>query len=538
MNNKFNERSNMVNELDTTLTNKSKNIEVSLKKENIRDKMNVENIFLSFQKILRNILENKMLYFFLLITILFFGIYAKVEYATDTYSIYSVDYEGPLQHFIASGRFITAGFWYIISILNLSITKSYLISFVIGIISITLSQYCLYRMIKKELNNNIISAIISIMVIINAFSIELFMFFEKGIIALSILLNVLALKYLVEFFEGRKKSIVHALIFMTLANFAYQGTVAIFVSIALVYILKFSKKPKKFMSQNIVVALIYGISASLNYVFVKFVFHNSRTEQGGTDILLSIKKVISGLENTLINSYDLLPKYLFVSFLCATILMVFIKIIMSKKCSKSKLYNFFGLVYICVGVPVITVLPQLMVGIDYIWLVPRSTYAIASLIGILIMFLYFNFEVNKKVEISIIFISLLYILIQFVGFQRISIDHYILNYNDKIVSLQVADKINKYEINSGKKISKVAIYKDKNPRYSYQYLICNGDMNVSAYTPDWSLTGVIYVYTGKHLEKTDGSEQIFEQYFKEKDWEYYNDEQLLFTDDILHICVF
>lgn len=528
----------MINNINLTDKNKSEKLKVMSKAQNIDVKIKNMNIFTLIQQMIKGVLENRILQFFFLISILFFGIYVKVEYATDTYSIYSSDYIGPLQHFIVSGRFITAGFWYIISILNLSISMGYIASFFIGIISFTLSQYYLYKIIQKELNNKVISAIISIMIILNAFSIELFLFFEKGILALSILLNVLALKYLIKFFEGRKKYIIYSLIFMILANFSYQGTVALFVALALVFILKYSKNIKDFIYKNVIVAIIYGISASLNYAFVKFIFHNSRTEQGGSNILLSIRKVINSLENTLINSYDILPKYLFIAFLVMTILLVFMRIVMDKKSYKSRLYNLFGLVYICAGVVIITILPQLMVGIEYLWLVPRSTYAIASLIGIIYMFMYFNFKIDKKIEMFIILSCLVFILLQFRGFQKISIDHYILNYNDKLVSLQIAEEINKYEIDSGKKISKVAIYKDQDPRYSYKDLIANGDMNVSAYAPDWSLVGVIYVYTGKHLEKIDSSEQIYNQYFKGRDWKYYNSEQLVFIGDTMHICIF
>lgn len=50
-----------------------------------------------------------------------------------------------------------------------------------------------------------LAVLAAVLVVANAFSIELWMYFEKGMLVLSILWNVLAIEKLIEYFEGKKK---------------------------------------------------------------------------------------------------------------------------------------------------------------------------------------------------------------------------------------------------------------------------------------------------------------------------------------------
>ena len=62
-------------------------------------------------------------------------------------------------------------------------------------------------------------------------------------------------------------------------------------------------------------------------------------------------------------------------------------------------------------------------------------------------------------------------------------------------------------------------------------------MNLKALYKDWSALRVIRYYTGRNLEQIEKNEEIQKE-FKEKDWNYYNDEQLIFEDAVLHLCNF
>ena len=198
-----------------------------------------------------------------------------------------------------------------------------------------------------------------------------------------------------------------------------------------------------------------------------------------------------------------------------------------------------SILYIIFGTLVITVLPQIMQNTNSIWMVARSTYAFASLPGILLLHLFVNINEEQiiKMDKIIVLVSLLFIVAQYYNFTKIEIDHYKLNAIDKEISLSIEEKIKKYEKESGNTISKISIYKDKNLTYSYKGLFVSGDINVRAYSSDWATKAIVVYYTKRNLQVIENDLNIKES-FKEKDWNYFDCEQLIFNGDTLHICCY
>ena len=104
-----------------------------------------------------------------------------------------------------------------------------------------LSLYKLDKIISKEIKNRYGTVItIAVMIILNVFSFEMFLYIEKGIMVLSVFLCILALEQVIRFFNGKKSGIIWGLLFMFIANCCYQGNVGIFLSIAIVFAMKYS----------------------------------------------------------------------------------------------------------------------------------------------------------------------------------------------------------------------------------------------------------------------------------------------------------
>ena len=82
-------------------------------------------------------LKDKNLCISLLITLVFFGIFIKMDYATDTYSVLGSSPKEIFDHFMLSGRFVTAFLWGGVNVLNFGDYLIYFCSFVLAIISIT-----------------------------------------------------------------------------------------------------------------------------------------------------------------------------------------------------------------------------------------------------------------------------------------------------------------------------------------------------------------------------------------------------------------
>ena len=250
---------------------------------------------------------------FTIITIVFFGALCKLQYAPDTYSVFTNDLMHSVKHFLSCGRIVTAVAAYVVmGILKLNNEWTYILSYVFAMVCMITALYRLNKLIQKDIKNYIVSAIIATLMLINPFSLELFLYIEKGVMVLSVLLCVLAVEQMDKFFQGKKKSIIWAGILMIIANCCYQGTVGLFVAISLIYIIKYSKNIKEFIVNNVIVALTYGIPALFNFLLVRFCFTNTRVN-GEMIFSESFAKVMDGTRRMLVDSYDLLPKYLFLA---------------------------------------------------------------------------------------------------------------------------------------------------------------------------------------------------------------------------------
>lgn len=550
-------------------------------------------------------LKIKKIYFvFLIITLVFFGIFVKMDFATDTYAVLESSRRGILQNFLQSGRLITAFFFSAFVVLKTPISIVYLLTFLAAIFSISFSMYKLYYIIKENIvDNKYISAILAVSIIINPFSIELFMFIEKGVMTFGVLACVLALEQFVKFVEncrkkesykfeeGKsrnadsleeinkkiKKEFCLAIFYMSLAVFSYQGVVAIFLALATVFVLKNSKTFVEFLKETIASVMIYLIPAILNFVMVRLIFRGSRVN-GERVLAESLKRIINGIANMFV-TYSILPREFFIALFYAS-LIIFAVTIFTNKNIKHKSLKILELLYLDFITIFATVAPQILQSTNSIWFVSRSTYAFASIIGINSLFILIvvleerenktktkleknttelrELETNaqelelrkskiepkdnktkyiKNIEIAVEILNLVLIFATWYRFNLIEIAHYNLNYEDKLIAEEIGKEIYNYEQETGVEVKKVAVYKDKNPRYTYPNIFVTGDINISAFGTEWSDVNSINYYNNLKLERIEQDQEIANK-FASEDWESFNKDQLIFEGDTLHLCVF
>lgn len=482
-----------------------------------------------------NVLKDKNLYIFFLITMVFFGSFCLMQYAPDTYSVFVNNTKETVIHFFSCGRFITGFVFYIIKeIFNFNTTIIYALSYMTAIACTTLSLYKLYKLLKRDIKDNLLCIIISVLIIINPFSIELFVYIEKGILMFSVLMSILAIEKGIEFLEGDKKSSIFAIIYMFLANCSYQGTVGIFVAISLIYIIRYSKNIKQFLINNIFIALFYGIPAIINLLLIKLFYSNNRVK--GTVILSeSFNKIKYGIVDIFKNNYGLLPRYLFSILIVISFIFIVYVCIKSKKKIKQIFTYILEASYLICGTIIVTIAPQIFQNTESIWFVARSTYPIASIIGIILLYISINFELNKMTKNIIIFTMILFLLIQFIYFMKYIIGGYIVDYEDRQNVSRIIEKINNYEKTTGIEITKISFYTDNNSNYTYSSIKSTGDINIKALRPEWSAIKIIEFYSGKHLEETEKDNEI-EKKFQSINWDYYDDNQIEIVGDTIHFC--
>ena len=476
-------------------------------------------------------MKKKIFIFYFIITIIFLGMLIKLEFATDTYAVFNFNKEEVFMQYAMSGRFITGIVFKILKTISIPETILYKISFAFAFFCATLSQYILYKIIEKDVKSKLLKILIPTLIIINPFSIELFLFIEKGIMWFGILMCILATNQTIRFFKTKlKKNIIFALIFMFLANCSYQGVVGIFLSISLVFILKYSKNIKQFVVNNFIVGIIYAIPALLDLVLVKILYKASRIN-GQVVLLDSMKLIIQNTQNMYLKMYDLLPKYVFILLILFTFVVFWCKILKDNK----RFSNVLSFFYIIIGITFVAIAPQIVQPTHLIWFSPRSTYSFASMYGILILYLAMNYEVGYIIKNLILLISFLLIIFQVQKFITIEKDRYILNKNDKEITMQIIEQIENYEKQTGNIINKISWYQDEKANYSYNGIFVTSDMNVKCYSSDWSTVEILKYYLKRNI-KLEKKDEKLEEFFKSKNWNEFNIEQILFDKNKLNLC--
>ncbi len=488
-------------------------------------------------------LKDKNLYISLLISLAFFGIFLRMDFATDTYSVLGSPAKEIFNHFMLSGRFVTAFLWGAVNVLNFGEHLIYFCSYALAIITITFSIYLLFNLIHEKIKSEGLSFLVSSLIIINPFSIELFMYIEKGVLALTVLLSVLATIKFIDFIKGNKKSIIFTFIFMLIATFCYQGVISLFIALSAVFIVFYSKNAKDFIKNNVVMLLCYGIPAVINLLTVRLFFINDRVN-GEIVLSESIKKIIDG-SKSMFATYNILPKYTVIVVLSILVILAIVMICINKKEKiNTKILKILGIAYVVIATIGITIVPQIMQNTESIWFVPRSTYTFASIIGIISLYILFNTEdiniLKSKVYINstvILIISIIILSMEFYSFNKIETDHYNMNYLDKINSLSIGEQIKKYEEDTGIKVTKICIYNDENISYTYNGILAIGDINITGFFPDWSIIKMINYYNGLNLTEGEKNPDL-EKEFLNQDWNNYNQNQIKIIDDTIHYCRF
>lgn len=476
-------------------------------------------------------IKDKNLYIFLAITMIFFGVFILKDYTVDSYLFFQETWREPFNHLASLGRLVTAIFWLAFSWTNFDI--AYIASFLLAIIATTLSMYECNHILERDIKNEKITRLLSILVVINICTLELYMFFEKGVMMLSVLMSILAIGQLDKALQGNKKAWIIILVEMFIANCCYQGTVGIFVAIGTIYIIKNSKNIKEFIKNNILVAALYALPAVLNLFVAKFIFHSSRLG-GSVSFSEKTTSIVKTILDIMKNTFDILPHYLFFGILLAICIVFMIKVFERKE-SKIKIgLNIFSLIYVILATILATVAPQIMQS--YVYMVPRNVFSLGAILAIVLILTYQRVKMGKIANTCIILGSILFLCIQFFNFMDIIRGHYYTNQKDREIAERIATVVKEYEEETGEIISKVVIYKENVPS-QYKNVRYNGDANVRAFFTDWGTHGILDVVLGKDVKVVQEKKQEYEEFFKSKEWKEFDEEQIKLENDTLHLCI-
>ena len=336
---------------------------------------------------------------------------------------------------------------------------------------------------------------------------------------LSILSCILAYKYFDSYIVTKDyKKIIYSLIFLTIALFSYQGTIAIFVSLSCLSIIWSSKSIKEFIKNNLICFGCYIIPTIINY-FIVLQSQNNRVGFEINSLPETLKFIVNASINQLFNAFGILPSNL---FRITLIIILFLALITIFTRIRKKETAILELLYIILIVYIFTIAPIIPQNIKTVVMFPRTTYAFGSIIGIILLYL-FKYYNNKIIKSCIIFLSIFILTTELISFNNIAINRYKTNNKDKHIIVQIENEINKYEQSTGITVTKLALYNLDNATKFYPEV--NDTLNVSAISEENSNKCMLSFYMKRKIELTNQDNSIYYSHFKGKKWKTFDTSQ-------------
>lgn len=393
---------------------------------------------------------------------------------------------------------------------NISYTLFYQIMLIGAIVISAFAVYKIYNIInhyKKAENKKekIILYIISYLYIFNFMYIDSLKFIECIVMAASILLYIIGIEQLIV-----KNKKAKGVMVVTAGIFCYQGTIPLFIATAcLVALLENKKINKEIIKKLLPCAIACIVACILNMLFVKIVSGgNGRVSQIGISILV---KNLKGLKKTILESNELFPNYLWISFIAITLIIILYNSIKNKKTETLFMAVIVLTTYIVSQFILFLIEEEMINGLG------RTFGAIGASFSAILIYEYCNSNIisNKgKQSKALVIVIMAFFVINLGNTLYITKEYKMANKLDKELSYKIKE-FKEQEERKEKKIEQmVMIYNPAN----------NSGTNYSRYIKKECRT-IIGAYNHKTYELFTGekikynledSKEICEEYFKDQ----------------------
>lgn len=537
-----------------------------------------------------------------LLALCFLGI-MFMSYATDTYALADIGWAAAAEHMLRNnGRIILALICTICDMLGVTIAHIYYFSYAMAIVFLFAAVLVMERMLRDVIADENLRVLVSFLVIVNPFIVEYYMFIEKLAFMLAICLAVLAAYGVSRFLAGgRPIWIGLTAVLVGLAFAIYQAAVGMFVVIAVP--LAFydalwhgtGRTLRHYVRNLLVVSLSYLVVAVLYMVFYRMILQGTRSAAASRGITTLIRQILRGEWTSLVSTYQMFPRYVYLLFLCAALVLSLVAACQTRRA----LLHILNLCISMGAILAVTAAPIVGGG----WFSMRVIYPLASMVGVALLDTCIavwdlcaaedarpeermldgaavttamdkadgavqagmhgemaddaaeagmrrgadRLAANGAATIGMSGGTILLaagvlggvlVLVQAVGFNRIYLNKYECNHADEMRSLLAGQMIAEYERDTGNVITRVVFYRDANPTYDqYPGLYHNGDMVVSSYCETWSDLVALNYYLDADYERGE-EDPDYAALFASQDWSQYSNEQVILDGDTMHYCVY
>lgn len=492
--------------------------------------------------------KNVIKYFIIFgITLLFCQNFLQMHFSSDTYVLYDLGYmQYPSEYFLLDGRLISTLVCYLGGLLNLPIPVYIIAMDFIGIIFIATSIYLinniLEKIIKPEKNiTKVLLIAASFILILNQFTLEYLLFPESAVMCLGVLFNVIAIKIMV---DNPKHKYLKIFLSLLVVGFSYQGLLNMFPVLAiLIYIVKhikdkreFKIREKEFIIEMVKLAIIVLVVLGISLAAVKIGTTLLDSNQNRM-IHLKNEKAIEMRKETVAEYMDELwnkTMYMLPDHTNTIILIISFILMFAMKTKKDVIVKY---VLLLVSSFVMCIVPMFIFNTGIAGRVnePLTMLWGASLIILLTQSM--NLKKIKVINCVYSFIIISFIVNNIFIMQNIT-EHIASNRVEENMGKTIKYAIEKYEGETGKKVTKFSYVYDKSPQQYAVGIRSIGSMTERKLACSWSILQAMNYYCERKFERVKMPTRIYIDKFLDKDYKEFSEEQIVFEDDTIYMLVY
>ncbi|MBP3197298.1 MAG: hypothetical protein J6N21_09885, partial [Butyrivibrio sp.] len=189
---------------------------------------------------------------------------------------------------------------------------------------------------------------------------------------------------------------------------------------------------------------------------------------------------------------------------------------------------------------------------------PRTTHSYGMLFGVVLV--YFFYLVNEKAfgnenvphkysnalgtteicnKCSLVIAMLLIaslLIVEFISFEKVFVERYQCNEADRYYAQIIREQIRQYEDETGNEVDTICFYSDADRKW-WDEGYGDSEMMSRAQSCGWSRLTSINLYLDRDYIEGEQDPELVE-YFENQDWGMYSEEQVVFKDNILHLCIY
>lgn len=483
--------------------------------------------------------EHQFFIIFLIGNLFLYGNFVLMHYAADTYLTEVIGWKETIQNYWANGRWLMVLFLDFCEIVHMNFRLQQFISWGMGVFSVTAAEAVLYRFFcDSELKQNskhqrFWIGVGTFLLISNLFLLEDFIFAEyTGIMCSGILFDVLGGVCILKFLKEKEtRYYILGILFGILGINGHQGNFAILIVVCILGTKDTFDDLRLFIRNNIVIGSAYLIPALVNIIETRI--GGATRVAKNLDMKATFLKTTEGLYNLTTTTANMMPRNVYIFFICGFAIYFFYEVIKSQKW-KALLYGGYYCVIVLLGIYA----PYIMTDVNAIDVVPRTTYILGAIIPIILLTLLLHIEINWKKNIFVPLFIGCFVLMQYRGTLRMEISHFQTNELDRYEAIFIGNKLWQYEEETGNKVTKMALYWDKNVTGNAPETVGYGAVNERAFCNEWAAPMALQCLDGTVLRQTETSDKVYEKYFKDKDWNYIEEDQMVIIGDTLHLCAY